>query len=78
MTSAQVIRKHINRLRDDPETQRIAAVEFTKAFTIEGRYREIYHVVLTHEYSQETEFQVVRVIIDDHKTIVVAERVFMS
>jgi hypothetical protein len=78
MTSAQVIRKFAKERFEDPETQRVAAIEFTRAFSIEGTYREIYHVVVTHEYSQETTFEVFRVTIDDHEMIVAYTRVFMS
>jgi hypothetical protein len=78
MTSTQVIRKHIKAWMEDPETERIAAIEFNQAFTIEGTYREIYHVVVTHEYSRETQFEVIRVTIDNHETVVALTRVFMS
>lgn len=81
-TSEEIIRDEIEEGLEDSETSRVVSIEFSKAFTIDGHhrqtYREVYHAVITHEYSRETELEVIRVLIDDRKQIVGMERVFKS
>lgn len=77
-TSAQIIRDEIEEGLEESEISMIVSVEFAKAFTYGVDEREIYHVILTHEYSTETELEVLRVIIDNNTTIKGMERVFKS
>lgn len=81
-SSAQIIRDEIEEGLGESETSMIVSIEFSKAFMMGDdqfkTYREIYHAILTHEYSRETELEVVRVIIDNNTTIVGMERVFKS
>lgn len=78
-TSAQIIRDEIEEGLEDNETTAIVSVEFAQAFTLNlHTEREIYHVILTHEYSRETRLEVIRVTIDNYDRIVEMERVYAS
>jgi hypothetical protein len=78
VTSEDIIRERIESEFEDEETTQVVSVEFNQAFTIDGTYREVYHVIVSHEYSRETRLEVIRVIIDNQETFVSQERVWAS
>lgn len=77
MIPKNAIRKFLKSREDwSDEIDRIVAIEF--AIAPRDAEREIYHVIVTHEYSTETRLEVIRMTINKRGHVIYSERVFMS
>lgn len=61
------------------EIDAIESIQFHSMFDLaNGNHRTVYYVLVTHEYSRETQTELIRVLFDSDKIIRGCERVYLS